>query len=332
MGEDWNGICGGNSDEGAPLLAIADGEVVFLDSVGTVPGQGKRLYIRHSFPYTYATNDVMTLDIAMLHLQNIGSGISWSGPGTGSTITKGQPVAYLGKTGTTSAHLHWEAQSDLTIPLGTNPYQNPLTIARALQYRAPSLIVDDRRDSIIHTLPVDSFWYTFTMEGNAPSSTMYVEYQNQKKTLRQAITAGWIDPEGVIFESAGSWYYYLDVDANFFENGKQYGFKPLLAGVTYHILVPRNSFQGDRARLDMLHALESDSRFVNVLVDTYAYDPNWDTVWDLHKMVFQLSDGRIAYANQATSKTNRLVRYTAYYDPDTGQWGAWKSVDWNSLY
>jgi len=296
--------------------------------------KGKQLYIRSSFPYAKEADGLVTFDTAYLHLNGFAPGISWTSgvPNSGSMVTLGQPVSYIGGTGGWVPHLHWEAQWDLNIPLTSNPYQNPLTITQALKYRAPSLVVDDRRDSLDYALPADGFWYTFTMAGNAPSSTTYVEYQGQKKTLKQAITAGWIDPEGVIFESAGSWYYYPDVDVNFFENSKQYGFKPLLIGVTYHILVPRNGFQGDRARLDMLHALEGDSRFVNVLVNTYAYDPSWDPAWDLHKMAFQLSDGRTAYANQATSKANRLVRYTTYYDPDTGQWGAWRSVDWNTLY
>ncbi|OHA83512.1 MAG: hypothetical protein A2937_00175 [Candidatus Yonathbacteria bacterium RIFCSPLOWO2_01_FULL_47_33b] len=336
LGEDWNGVCGGSTDLDAPLVAIADGQVTYLDAVDDST-KGKQLYIRYSFPYAKEAGGLVTFDSAYLHLNGFATGITWTSgvPNSGSIVTQGQPVAYIGGTGGWIPHLHWEAQWDLNIPLTTNPYQNPLIKSQALQYRAPSLIVDDRRDSVDYTLPADGFWYTFTMTGNAPSSTTYVEYQGQKKTLKQAIAAGWIDAEGVIFDSAGSWYYYLDVDANFFENGKQYGFKPLLAGVTYHILVPRNNFQKDRARIDMLHAVENDARFVYVKMDVsnpYEYDPNWDPAWDLHKMAFQLADGRIAYVNQITYKANRLIRNTSYYDPDLGQWTAWKWVDWNQLY
>lgn len=174
MGEDWNGqqgSCDGNSDEGAPLLAIANGQIVFLGSEGSdVPAQGKRLYTRHSFPYAPATNDVMMFDSVLLHLQKMASGIS-----VGSTVTKGQTIAYLGKTGAASAHLHWEAQSDLTLQKGRNPYQPPpLAISHALRYRAPSLIVDDRRDIRGHSVQADGYWYSFIMQGNAPSSTMYI--------------------------------------------------------------------------------------------------------------------------------------------------------------
>lgn len=224
MGEDWNGICGGNTDEGAPLLAIGTGQVVFLDNVGTVSGQGKRLYIRHSFPYAYATDDIMTFDIAMLHLQGMGPGISWSGSGTGSMVTKGQTVAYLGKTGTTHAHLHWEAQTDLTIPLGTNPYHETLTINDALKYRSPSLIVDDRRDEAVYTIDSSGNYNIFTMSGNAPSSTAYMEYNGERKSLKEAITAGWMEDDHLAYQNDGSWYYYYDIDNNFFENGKSMPF------------------------------------------------------------------------------------------------------------
>jgi len=335
MGEDLNGVCGGDTDEGYPVLAVAGGQVIFLDNVGTVSGQGKRLYIRHSFPYAYATNDIMTLDIAMLHLQGMGPGISWSGPGTGSTVTKGQTVAYLGKTGTTSAHLHWEAQTDPTIPLGTNPYQNPLTKSHALKYRAPSLIVDDRRQYAVATeVPANGQWYQFTMQGNAPSSTMYIELNGARKSLKNAIAAGWIPSMGVLHNNNGTWYYYTDVDDNFFENGKWYAISSLVSGVRHFVPVPQNNFQGDRARLDMIHAIENDSRFAEVLTDTYEYDSIWDLnpAWEFHLMAFKLSDGRTAYVNQITYKTNRLVRNTTYYDPDLGQWTGWQWVDWNKLY
>lgn len=334
MGEDWNGKCGGSTDEGAPLLAIADGEVVFLDNSlnGTVSGQGKRLYVRYSFPYAKVSGGVMTFDSALLHLQGMGMGITWTGSGTGSVVTKGQTIAYLGKTGTPSAHLHWEAQTDLTIPLGINPYQNPLTKSHALRYRAPSLIVDDHRDLRGYSIGADGFWHNFTMQGNAPSSTMYVLRSGQRKSLKNAIAAGWIPPEGVIHENGGGWYYRTDVDTNFFENGKQYAFKALVPGLSFYVLVPRNGFQQDRARLDMIHVVENDSRFVNVLTETYGHDPNWDPSWEIHWMAFSLSSGGTAYVNQITYKANPLIRNTAYYDPGTSQWTNWVWYDWNKLY
>lgn len=337
MGEDWNGqagSCDGNSDMGAPLLAIGDGQVVFLDNVGTVQGQGKRLYVRYSFPYAQANNDIMTFDIAMLHLQGMGSGISWSGSGTGSFVTKGQTIAYLGNSGTTWAHLHWEAQTDLTIPLGTNPYQNPLTKTHALKYRAPFMIVDDRRDEITYATGTGGSYAFFTMTGNAPSSTAYMERNGERKSLQKAVDAGWMNISHIAYQDGGSWHYFYNIDDNFFQDGRQYAISANLSGVVLHILVPRNSYQDDRARLDMLHAVENDSRFVNVHSETFGKETSWSLYpeWDIHWMRFGLSDGRTTYANQITYRANPLIRAVCFYDPDLGQWTNWQSVGWNNLY
>lgn len=334
MGEDWNGICGGNTDEGAPLLAIASGKVVFLDNIGTVSGQGRRLYIRHSFPYAPTTNDVMVFDSAYLHLQGMASGITWDPgvPSSGSVVSMGQTVAYLGKTGTDYAHLHWEAQTDLSIPLGTNPYQYPLMIDHALKYRAPSLIVNDRQDVRGYSVPQPGNWYSFTMQGNAPSSTMYVKRNGERKSLKNAIAAEWIPSEGILHEKNGSWHYYNDVDLNFFEDGSRYAIKSLVSGTIHFIPVPRNDFQDDRARIDMIHAVENDSRFTYVRTDSSGHNPNWSNDFELYWLGFELTSGGVVYANQATDKNNPLERYTTYYDPDLGQWTDWQQVDRNKLY
>jgi hypothetical protein len=324
MGEDWNGKC---SDEGAPLLALADGEVSFVDSVGTVSGQGKRLYIRYSFPYVFAPNGVMTFDSVYLHLKSIPTGIT-----KGLQVVKGKTIAYLGNTGTTDAHLHWEAQTDLTLLKGINPYQNPLSKTHALRYRAPSLIVDDRRDVIIPVATADTNWHEFTMSGNAPSSIMYVYKGGLRKTLKNAIATGWVPTQGVLHESGGIWYYYNDVDNNFFENGKRYRVKAQVSGVTYYILVPRNKFRQDRARLDILHAVENDARFTNVKTETYVYNQFWDLNYELHKMDFQLATGGATQVYSAVDKKNPLLRYTMFMDPSTAQFTSWKAVNRNRLY
>src|SRR3989338_383710 len=330
MGEDWNGKCGANTDEDAPLLAIAGGQVMFLDDSpnGVVDGQGKRLYIRHSFPYAPAPNDVTTFDSVFLHLKCMEPGIF-----EGSTVTKGQTVARLGKTGTIFAHLHWEAQLDLTLQKGRNPYEPPpLTINHALKYRAPSLIVDDRRDLRGYSVPADGRWYYFIMQGNAPSSTMYIMRNGQRKSLKNAIAAGWIPSQGIRHEINGSWYYYTDVDINFFENGKKYAINALVSGISQYILIPRNGFQEDRARLDILHAVEHNTGYVSVKTETYGHDPNWTSDFELHQMKFQLSTNQTVYVYQATYKTNPLISFTNHYDTATKQPTGWVPIDWNRLY
>lgn len=333
LGEDWNGMCIGDTDENYPLLAIADGKVVYIDDIDD-SAKGKQLYIRYSFPYAPGPNDVQTFDSVYLHINGVFAGITWSGAGTGSDVVMGDEVAYLGGTGGWTPHLHWETQWDDTIGLSENSYRNPLTKSHALKFRASSLIVDDRKQYLGYTVPGDSQWYSFTMQGNAPSSTMYIKYNGERKSLKNAIAASWIPSAGILHNVSGVWYSYNDVDDNFFENGKQYAIASNISGVEHFIPVPQSSIdnQKDRARLDMIHAVENDSRFAEVLTNTYGYDSNWNPSWEIHWMAFKFSDGRTAYVNQITNKTNRLIRNTNYYDPDLGQWTGWQWFDWNQLY
>lgn len=327
MGEDWNGKCGNDTDEGYPLLAIADGEVAFVDNTGTVSGQGKRLYIRHTFPYAHNTTGVMVVENAMLHLQGMGTGIV-----NGAKVKKGQTVAHLGKSGTGSAHLHWEMRYDLSssTPSSANPYNPVLTISNALKYLPPSLVVDDRR--YYHTWSANnSTWSYYKPLGNSPSSIAYVVKDSVHKSLKNAVDAGRITSRNIQFKkSDGKWYYYTsNVDAHFFEAGKEYRVMSTLAGVTYYLPIPGNKFQPDRARLDMINAVKDDTRFVSfsTKIDEYVMDVNWHTDWVLHTMLFTLTSGEITKVAQITNKANPLHRQITFFDPDLGIW-----TDWNKLY
>ncbi len=326
MGEDWNGNCGSNTDEGYPLFALADGEVKFVDDSGIV-GQGKRLYIRYAFPYSYASAGVMMFDSVMLHLQKMGTGITED-----VKVFKGQTVAYLGKTGTGLAHLHWEVQTDLSIPKGTNPYNTVLTIKDALKYRSPSLIIDDRRDVSSYAAKPTA-WSMYTMARSAPSSTMYLYLNGVRKSLKNAIASGWISANNIIHERDGRWYYYSDVDLNFFEKGKTYGFLTKIPGPTYYLPTPRNSLPEDRARLDMINAVKGDTRFISIQTESFKIDPSATlTGYDVYIMTFGLSSGEETSVRQVTNKANPLIRFTSVLDPDTNNWTNFKAVGWNKLY
>lgn len=338
LGEDWNGICGGSSDKNAPLFAIADGDVVYADRSGTISGKGKQLIVRHSIPYAFGDKGVLTFDSVYLHLNQIDDDVEWSGAGTGSSVRRGQKVAYVGDTGTASAHLHWEAQRDLSLPLAANPYQNPLTSEYALRYLPPSLVVDDRRSIIGLRVPEPGKWYSFTMNGDAPSSSAYIKYAGQRKSLRNAIAAGWIPKQGILHEDGGRWYYFADVDDNFFEDGERYAIRTNVSSAVHYIPVPRNGFQGDRARLDILHEVKNDGRFISLVrsagsnIDRYGHKPSWSSSYELHWLRFDLASGGTTNVYQATNKSNPLRRYVGFYDPDTRQWSGWSAVGWNELY
>jgi hypothetical protein len=327
MGEDWNGKCGGDTDEGYPLLAIADGEAVSVKDE-SVEGQGKRLYLRHAFPYSQNPAGVMVVESAMLHLQKMGAGIV-----DGAKVKKGQTVAYLGKTGTASAHLHWEMRYDLSTekPLGTNPYNSALTIDMAIKYLPPSLVVDDRR--YYQTWSANnSTWTYYKPFLNSPSSLAYVKKDGEVKSLRHAIEAGWITSRNIQFKKSDGWYYYPNsVDSHFFEAGKDYRVMSTLSGVTYYLPIPNNKFQPDRARVDMINAVRYDDRFVSFDTVSHEIVDDWHPDWILHKMTFTLDSGEETLVAQITNKANPLKRQTNFIDPDTGAWSGFKSINWNKL-
>ena len=327
LGEDWNGACGSSTDEGAPLGAIGDGQVVHIDRVGVVAGKGKQLRIRHAFPYADAPNDVKVFDTEYLHLLDINDSLY-----VGKLVPRSLVVASLGGTGGHIPHLHWEMHNELYISTSANPYQNQLDIDHALRYLPPSLVVDDRRDEAVFTLPFNGSWRTFSLMEYAPSSTAYVSRGGDLKSLRNAIAAGWIHPYGLIYWRDGAWRYYSNVDDHFFDPGVTYGIKAEVLGVELHIPVPRHGYQQDRARRDMIRAVSVDSRFKSILVETYEHHPDLNPNWELHLMGFKLGNGQVVFANQMTNKENPFARYTTYYDPDEGAWEEWKWVGSNRLY
>ena len=329
MGEDWNGRCGNDTDEGYPLLAIADGEVVSVKDE-SIEGQGKRLYLRHTFPYSQNTAGVMVVESAMLHIQKMGAGIV-----DGAIVKKGQTVAYLGKTGTISAHLHWEMRYDLSTekPLGINPYNALLTVDMAVKYLPPSLVVDDRR--YYQTWSANNLtWSYYRSASNSPSSLAYVKKGGVVKTFRHAVEAGWITSRNIQYKkSDGKWYYYTtNVDAHFFEAGKEYRVMSNLSGVTYYLPTPSHNFQSDRARLDMINAVKYDDRFVSFDTTDHKVINDWHPDWVLHMMAFTFDSGKPAAVAQITNKANPLIRYTTFINPDTDDWTEWKRIDWNKLY
>jgi murein DD-endopeptidase MepM/ murein hydrolase activator NlpD len=335
MGEDLNGKCGGSTDSGYPLRAIADGTVVYLDDIGSSK-KGKQLHIRYSFPYAPALGDVQTFDTVYLHINGVNSSkVWWFGPGTGSSPKKGDVVAYLGGTGGWLPHLHWEMRWDNDPNLLTvNEYQNPLVKTHALKFRAPSLVVDDRRNELVYTVSTPGTFKVFTMSGNAPSSTAYMMRGGKRKSLKKAIEAGWISESHMLIEGGGVWNYYYDIDNVFFENGRRYAITSYVSGVSLNIPVPRNSYQSDRARLDMILSVNGNSKFSDIKTETYGSESPWsgNSAWNIHWMQFKLSDGRTTYLNQVTNRVNPLIRNTCYYDPDLKKWTDWKLVGWNNLY
>jgi hypothetical protein len=310
LAEDWNGTCGGSSDMGAVLYAIADGQVQEVDdATSTNGGFGKLLLIRHTFP------DGTQRDVLYEHILNIETN-----PRTGAKFKKGDPVyrgdtiARLGDANGAypgAAHLHFEMRRNLSVSLYQDPYYRPLRISDALRYTSPSLFTDDRRRPLTITLQTNA-WTLLPLYFNAPSLTAYIDYNGEKYSLYRAMAAGWLH-QYVYVQVNGQWYPYTSITDVFFESGKTYAFYSFVAGATLTILVPGNNYQGDRAKLDMIHVAAHDQylRNANIKTENYDVNPSWwtDPNFDLHYMRFEYISGNSlvpTYIFQATNKANPL--------------------------
>lgn len=92
-GDDYNLKTGGNSDLGQPLFAIADGVVTSVHSHTTKPTFGNHVHIKHDGAWG-------TVWCHFAHCQKVLVK-------EGDVVKEGQPIAFLGNSGTDSAHLHW---------------------------------------------------------------------------------------------------------------------------------------------------------------------------------------------------------------------------------
>jgi hypothetical protein len=82
----------------------------------------------------------------------------------------------------------------------------------------------------------------------------------------------------------------------------------------------------DRSLQDMVARVRGDSRFGASIAGSAGALLNWGPAWQLRWVDFQFSGNRRVRVYHATSTTNPAVRYTIYYDPDTGQWRNWEQA------
>lgn len=321
--EDWNGQCGASSDLGAPLFALADGVVQYIDPTTAANKIGKILIIRYTLP------DGTQRDGVYYHIQSI-----YVRQGDG--VSKGQHVATIGDGNGSypnQAHLHWEMRRDLGMSTHQDPYYKPLRVQDALKYAPPSLFVDDRKHAFTQSLSQGA-WTYISWYLNAPSSTAFLDYRGEKYSLQKAADMGLVY-RYVYEQRSGAWYYYPNLADVFFGSGNTYAVWSFVNGAVLSILVPGDRYRADRARVDMVRAASANPRFTDVVTQTYDESLTWAPNWELRALGFgytNASGARVDTSwNQATLKSNPLVRYVSYYDPDTHQWTNWGLVNPNTL-
>ena len=107
LGEDWNGIGGGNTDLGDPVYSIANGLVTFSRNVCC--GWGNVIRVVHYQPNNPEMPYVESVYAHLNELKVL----------PGQLIERGQPIGSIGNAdGTYLAHLHLELRNFINMSLG----------------------------------------------------------------------------------------------------------------------------------------------------------------------------------------------------------------------
>lgn len=105
LGEDWNGMGGGNSDYGDPVYSIAYGKVVFAEQVGV--GWGNVVRIVHPVKGPREQVEAVYAHLARMEVRE------------GDVVKRGQVIGIIGDAdGSCPAHLHLEIRRKVGLPLG----------------------------------------------------------------------------------------------------------------------------------------------------------------------------------------------------------------------
>jgi hypothetical protein len=104
LGEDWNGVGGGNTDLGDPVYCTANGLVVYANDFRS--GWGNVVIVRHAF---MERGDVRYVDSLYGHLDRILCK-------EGQRLDRGDKLGTIGTAhGQYPAHLHFEMRKDLRV-------------------------------------------------------------------------------------------------------------------------------------------------------------------------------------------------------------------------
>ncbi|MEN3370661.1 MAG: hypothetical protein V7609_2804 [Verrucomicrobiota bacterium] len=116
MGEDWDGIRGGDTDLKDPIFSIGDGIVVFARDVHL--GWGNVIIVRHAYR---ENGTVKYVDALYGHLHQMLVG-------RGQRVARGQQIATMGTAhGQYDAHLHLEIRKNLEIGMSKSKFQKDLS-------------------------------------------------------------------------------------------------------------------------------------------------------------------------------------------------------------
>jgi murein DD-endopeptidase MepM/ murein hydrolase activator NlpD len=129
VGEDWDGVGGGDTDLGDPIYSIGDGIVVFARDVHL--GWGNVVIVRHAYR---DGGTVKYIDSLYGHLNTMLVR-------RGQRITRGQQIATMGTAhGQYDAHLHFEIRKNLEIGMSRSKFQKDFS-----NYYDPTQFISSHR-------------------------------------------------------------------------------------------------------------------------------------------------------------------------------------------
>lgn len=148
LGEDWNGVGGGDSDLGDPIYNIAHGVVVLSEDVRV--GWGNVIIIRHA--YREPNGKIEMVDALHGHLLERKVKV-------GQIVERGQVIGTMGgNNGMYPVHLHFEIRKNLAIGMNRSKFARDYS-----NYYSPTQFIEARRK-----LPTDYKRYEIPMNTFAP--------------------------------------------------------------------------------------------------------------------------------------------------------------------
>jgi murein DD-endopeptidase MepM/ murein hydrolase activator NlpD len=129
MGEDWDGVGGGDTDLGDPVYCIGDGIVVFARDCHQ--GWGNVIIVRHVYR---EGGSIRNVDSLYGHLNKILVR-------RGQTVRRGQQIAEIGNAhGLYDAHLHLEVRKNIAIGMSRDKFAQDLS-----NYYDPTNFIESHR-------------------------------------------------------------------------------------------------------------------------------------------------------------------------------------------
>jgi len=129
VGEDWDGVRGGDTDLGDPIYSAGDGIVVFARDVHL--GWGNVVIVRHAYR---EGGNVKYIDSLYGHLQKMLVA-------RGQRVSRGQQIATMGTAhGQYDAHLHFEIRKNLEIGMSRSKFQKDFS-----NYYDPTQFINSHR-------------------------------------------------------------------------------------------------------------------------------------------------------------------------------------------